>query len=222
MLVIPSLDLVPDFSRPYAASVTEMIHGWEQAGFNRVQLVAGQADRSLPDQRLLEEILRDAQCPAQVAGKFEASEEIDAVLSAGADFVVLGPRALDELDWLAAAAGRFPGQLILTTPARERRARSRGAVRTLPLDLRDLASEVASLPLAALMVQFAADAALGHAEMALLEDVAEEVEFPVQVAGGAIDLGLLRDLDFRGIGAAVVPAAHLASDFDVQAFANLS
>ena len=124
MLVIPSLDLVPDFSRPYAASVTEMIHGWEQAGFNRVQLVVGQADRSLPDQRLLEEILRDAQCPAQVAGKFEASEEIDAVLSAGADFVVLGPRALDELDWLAAAAGRFPGQLILTTPARERRARS--------------------------------------------------------------------------------------------------
>ena len=58
--------------------------------------------------------------------------------------------------------------------------------------------------------------------MALLEDVTEEVEFPVQVAGGAIDLGLLRDLDFRGIGAAVVPAAHLASDFDVQAFANLS
>lgn len=222
MFVIPSLDLEPDLSRAYAAGVAEMINGWEQVGFNRVQLVVGSPDRSLPDQRLLEDILRDVQCPAQVTGKFEASEEIDVALSAGADFVVLGPRALDELDWLASATGRFPGQLILTTPARERRARSRGAVRTLPLDLRDLASEVASLPLAAMMVEFAADAALGHADLALLEDVAEEVEFPVQVAGGVLDLGLLRDLDFRGVGAAVIPAAHFASDFDVQMLANLS
>ena len=222
MLVIPSLDLEPEFSRAYAASVAEMIRGWEQTGFGRVQLVVGPPDRSVPDERMLDEILRDGHCPTQVAGKFEASEEIDAALSSGADFVVLGPRALDELDWLASAAGRFPGQLILTTPARERRARSRGAVRTLPLDLRDLASEVASLPLAGIIVEFAPDASIGHAELALLEDVVEEVEFPVHVAGGVLDLGLLRDLDFRGVSAAIIPAAQISSDFDVQTLANMS
>jgi phosphoribosylformimino-5-aminoimidazole carboxamide ribonucleotide (ProFAR) isomerase len=220
MLVIPSLNLEPDYSRAYAASVAESIHGWERAGFGRVQLLVGPADRALPDERMLDDILRDGHCPTQVAGKFEASEEIDGALSAGADFVVLGTRALDELDWLASAAGRFPGQLILTTPARERRARSRGAVRTLPLDLRDLASEVASLPLAGIIVEFAPDASIGHAELALLEDVAEDVEFPVQVAGGVLDLGLLRDLDFRGVSAAIITAAHLSSDFDEQELAR--
>src|SRR3954467_14745587 len=108
MLVIPSLDLEPDLSRAYASGVAQAIHDWERAGFVRVQLVLGPPDRSLPDERMLDEILRDLHCPTQVAGKFEASEEIDAALSAGADFVALGPRARDELDWLTSAASHFP------------------------------------------------------------------------------------------------------------------
>jgi phosphoribosylformimino-5-aminoimidazole carboxamide ribotide isomerase len=219
MLVIPSLDLEPDFSRTYAAAMADVIHNLEHTGFSRVQLTAGH-DRNLPDDRLIEEMLRDVHCTTQIGGRFEATEEIDAALEAGADFVVLGTRALDEMDWLESVVSRFPGRLVLSSPARERRSRTRGAVRTLPLNLRDFAGEIAGLPLGALIVEFAADSDIGIPELALLEDVAEDVGFPVQVSGGTPDLATLRDLEFREISGAIVTAARLAADFDTETVAR--
>jgi phosphoribosylformimino-5-aminoimidazole carboxamide ribonucleotide (ProFAR) isomerase len=220
MLVIPALDLLADSSRSYAGLVAGKVIEWERAGFARVQLTANSTDRPGPDTRLIEDVLRVVHCPIQVAGRFDSSEDIDAALSAGAEFVVLGRRALDEFDWLSSAASRFPGQLMVASPARERRARTRGALRTLPLDLRDISAELAGLPIAGMVVQFAADATIGHPELALLEDVAEEVEFPVQFSGSAPSLATLRDLEFRGVGAAIIPATHLSAEFDEQTLAR--
>src|SRR3954469_23177154 len=220
MFVIPSVSLEPDVSRSSAASLAEVVQDWERAGFSRVQLALGSVDRPLPDERILEALLRDLHCSVQVSGRFETTEEIDAALAAGAEFVVLGTRALDEFDWLASVAGQFPGQLLLSSPARERRSRTRGAVRTLPLDLRDIASEIGGLPLAGFFVEFSGDSVLGHPELALLEDVAEEVEFPLQVTGGSPDLATLRDLEFRGVGAVILDAAHLSAEFDGQTLAR--
>lgn len=220
MIVIPSMQLGPDFSQTSARDLGELVQNWERDGFPRVQLMFGPVGRQLPAERALEEVLRDVQCAVQIAGRFETTEDIDAAVETGAGFVVLGPRALDELDWLSSVADRFPGQLLLSSPARERRARTRGAVRTLPLDLRDLAAEIAGLPLAGIVVEFADDAVIGHAELALLEDVAEEVEFPVQVSGASPDLATLRDLEFRGVGAVIIDAAHLSAGFDGQTLAR--
>lgn len=220
MLIIPALRLQLHSSRSDIASVTETIAGWERAGFGRVHLIAPSDDRVGPDPRLIEDSVRDVQCPVQVAGRFETSEDIDAALAAGASYVVLGSRAWDEFDWLASAAARFPAQLMVASPARERRARTRGAVRTLPLDLRDMAAELAGLPIAGLVVEFPADVLIGHAELALLEDLADEAEFPIQCAAGAPDLGTLRDLEFRGVSAAILSADHLSAAFDEQTIAR--
>jgi phosphoribosylformimino-5-aminoimidazole carboxamide ribotide isomerase len=220
MIVIPALDLQNDSSRSYSTAVAETIVGWEQAGFARVQLTAGSLDHHGPNTRVIEDILRDVHCPIQVAGRFETSEDIDAALAAGAGYVVLGDRALVEIDWLASAAARFPGQLMVASPARERRARSRGALRTLPLDLRDIAGELSGLQIAGLVVEFTADAVIGHPDLALLEDVTDDVDFPVQVAGSAPDLGTLRDLEFRGIAGVIIPAAQLSAGFDEQTLAR--
>ena len=220
MFVIPSMRLEADASRAYAAAVAEAVLDWEQTGFSRVQLAIRPVERPLLDERLFEELLRDVHCPTQVAGRFEGTDEIDAALGAGAAFVVLGSRALDEFDWLESVAARFPGQLLLSSPARERRSRTRGAVRTLPFDLRDIANEVSGLPLAGLVVEFAADAEIGHPELGLLEDVTEEIDFALQVAGVSPDLATLRDLEFRGVGAVILDAAHLSAAFDGQTLAR--
>lgn len=220
MFIIPSMSLEPDPSRSYANAVAEAVHEWERAGFSRVQLALGPVDRPIPDERVLEDLLRDIHSPIQVTGRFEATEEIDAALSAGAEFVVLGARALDEFDWLTSVSTRFPGQLLLSSPARERRSRTRGAVRTLPLDLRDIATEVAGLPLAGLIVDFGADTTIGHSELALLEDIADEIEYPIQVSTASPDLATLRDLEFRAVTSAIVDATHLSATFDGQTLAR--
>jgi phosphoribosylformimino-5-aminoimidazole carboxamide ribonucleotide (ProFAR) isomerase len=220
MIVIPSMQVEPDSSRSYANGVSEVVQSWERDGFTRMQLALRQVDRSQPAERVLEEVLRDVQCAVQVSGRFDTTEDIDSALETGAGFIVLGSRALDELDWLSSVAGRFPGQLLLSTPARERRARTRGTLRTLPLDLRDLAAEIGGAPLAGILVEFAHDAVIGHSELALLEDVVEEVEFTVQVSGASPDLATLRDLEFRGVGGVIIDAAHLSAGFDGQTIAR--
>ena len=222
MLVIPSLDLDADFSRAYAAGVAGTIHEWERAGFTASSSSSSPPDRALPDERLLDEtsFVTPTARPRSRESSSRAKKSMRR-LRPGAAFVVLGTRALDELDWLTSAASRFPGQLMLTTPARERRARARGARAHAAAGPARPRRRGGVAPLAGVVVEFAADAAIGHAELALLEDVADDVEFPVQVAGGLPDLGALRDLEFRGISAAIIERrATVATDFDGQTLAR--
>jgi phosphoribosylformimino-5-aminoimidazole carboxamide ribonucleotide (ProFAR) isomerase len=214
VLIIPSLEIHADASRGYALAVADRIHEWEHVGFSRAQLTLRPARDARLDLRVLEDVLREVQSATQVAAALDSTDDIDAALSAGAEFVVLSGRAVEELDWLSAVAGRFPGQLLMATPARERRSRTRGAVRTLPLDLREMAAEMAAFPLAGIVVEFGADASIDHTDLGLLEDIAEEVGFPVQASGGSPSLGTLRDLEFRGIGAAILSAEYLSAEFD--------
>lgn len=220
MFVVPSLQLGSDSGRAYATALADSLREWEAVGFRRVQLVLGGKEGPGVDARLLELALYDAHCPIQVSGPIESGEDLEAILATGADFAVLGSRAMDDTDWAASLVSRFAGQVIVSTPARERRLRSRGAVRTLSLDLRDIVGELAGLPLGGLIVDFPPDAEMNHADLALVEDVVEEADFPVLVAGGAMTLASLRDLEFRGASAVIMPAAHLSAEFDEQTLAR--
>ena len=46
------------------------------------------------------------------------------------------------------------------------------------------------------------------------------MDFPVQVSVAAPDLATLRDLEFRGVSAAIIDAAHLSAEFDGQTLAR--
>src|ERR1044071_6154888 len=98
MFIIPSMSLEPEASRPYASAVAMAVQEWDRAGFRRVQLALGPVDRPVPDERVLEDMLRDVHSTIQMSGRFESSEEVDGALAGGAEFIVLGPRALDEFD----------------------------------------------------------------------------------------------------------------------------
>lgn len=215
MFVVPSVQLEPDLSRSHAASVAESMREWESFGFQRVQVVITSVDA-----RILDLIMREAHGPVQVVGPIESWDDVDAVLATGPNYAVLGARALEDPDWLGSIAGRFPGQLIVSSPARERRMRSRGAVRTLPHDLRDIAAEFAGLPLGGLIVEFPPDAEMDHADLALVEDVVENSGLPVLVSGATYTLASLRDLEFRGASAVIIATAQLSAAFDEQLLAR--
>jgi phosphoribosylformimino-5-aminoimidazole carboxamide ribotide isomerase len=223
MIVIPSFDLPhPDHPAPPASTATrDLVHEWEWMGFRRIQLVepAPRGDRPL-NRHGAEDILREAHVEVQVAGHIASADDVDALTAAGAAFVVVGTRGLDEPDWLHSVVDAFPDLLIVETTARERRIRTRGWVRTLPVDVRDLADELSDLRLAALMVAFPSDAAFDHADLALVEDLTEAVPYPVLVSGGQPTLAALRDLEFRGVGGVIIPSALLSASFDEQTIAR--
>jgi phosphoribosylformimino-5-aminoimidazole carboxamide ribotide isomerase len=223
MIIVPSIDLPhPDHSPSASArDARTAILEWEWLGFQRVQLMEPTSDERRPlNRREAEELLRDIHMDVQVGGDVRSADDVEALILAGAASVVLGSRAVDEPEWLASTASTFPALIVVETTARERRVRSRGWVRTLPVDLRDLADEVSDMPLAALLVRFGADATIDHADLGLLEDLTERLPFPVEVVGGLQTLATLRDLEFRGVAATIIDANRLSDTLDEQTLAR--
>ncbi len=208
MIAIPAVDLhdTGQTGRAIAAvrarPSSEVARSLSDLGFRRLHVVESGASSSLP---AVEDILRDTNARVQVSGVSSASE-IEQLLRAGVDYVVVGERGLDEPDWLADMADLYPGEIAVATDVRDRRVVRRGWVRTLPVDVLDIVDELNHLPLRELLVSLpAVDGGMGMSELSLLEDVAEQSRFPVSVVG-TTTMADLRALEHRGIAGAIIDA----------------
>jgi phosphoribosylformimino-5-aminoimidazole carboxamide ribotide isomerase len=215
MIAIPSVDLhdgamvgpaqIPAKGRA-RDSHFEVARNLVDLGFRHLHVVEAGAASGVP---AVEEIVRDTNATVQVGGVVSTSE-IEHLLRAGVDHVVVGARALDEPEWLADIADLYPGAIAVATDVRDRRVVRRGWVRTLPVDILDVVDELNALPLRELLVTVRpVDGAAGIADLALLEDVADRSRFPVSVVGGVSSVSDLRALEHRGIAGAVIDAGRL-------------
>lgn len=227
MLVIPKLELLGGahahrgVASPMASDdVVATARAWAAAGFSRLHVVDSDAVAGRgSNARQLEAIARDAALEIQVACGSESMDQIEACLDAGATRVVLGPRALVELDWLGSIAETFPGALIVETTVHERRVVTRGWVRTLPVDLLDLIDDLGGIPLAALFVTALDGAGGGGLELALMEDVVEACEFPVLAEDDRPTMSGLYALEHRGLAGVVIPDSTFATELEPRSVA---
>jgi len=212
---------VPD-DGPALGDPIAVARTWATAGFKRVHLIDldAVANGSSSD-RIVEEVIRDGALEVQVAGAVESTDAIERLVDAGAWRVVLGPRALEERDWLASISDLFPGLLVVATDIRERRVVTRGWVRSLPLDILDVIEELTTLSLGGLLVSTAScDGSHESADLALIEDIAEACAFPVTTVGSVQTMSDLRALEHRGIAGVVLGDALYSGILDPRAVAQ--
>jgi phosphoribosylformimino-5-aminoimidazole carboxamide ribotide isomerase len=211
MIVIPLVDLQGAQGRhsTHARRPVPSMAARELAdlGFARLHVEGGSA--AFSNVSGVEELLRDATARLQVGG-VTTTTDIDGLLRAGAESVVVGDRGIDEPEWLADVAALYPEAVALATDVRDRRVVRRGWVRTLPVDILDLVDELNDVPLSYVIVHIRSlDGAMRISELSLLEDVAERSRCPVFVAGGVSTIHDLRALEHRGIAGAVIDADML-------------
>jgi phosphoribosylformimino-5-aminoimidazole carboxamide ribotide isomerase len=214
MIAIPALDIgmsspLSREGRMRAASAAVTARDLIDLGFSYLHVQSGTgaaASTSLPE---LEEVVRDSHARVQV-GRVASTSDIEQLLRAGADAIVVGDRALEEPDWLAHVVDLYPDTIAVATDVRDRRVARRGWVRTLPVDILDLVDELNTLPLRELIVNIRPlDAAMRFEELSLLEDVADRSRCPVFAAGGITSINDLRALEHRGLAGAVIEAEKL-------------
>src|SRR5690349_13444913 len=159
-------------------------------GFRRLHLVdldAATGRGSNAD--LIRDMLADRTLEMQVGGGIRSGETIERLLAEGARNIIVGTRALEEMEWLAEMTSLFPGELIVAADVRERRIVTRGWTRTLPRDILDAVAELNDLPLGGILVTAVhREGQLGGTDLPLMEDVAELSEAPVIAAGGVASM----------------------------------
>lgn len=192
---------------------------WWSHGFRRLHVIDLDAATGRGENRaLVRGILDDAAAEVQVGGGVRDAARLEELLDDGADWVVLGTRALEEPDWLAEMAARHPDRLIVAVDVRERRVVTRGWSRTLPEHVDDMVDELNGLPLAGLLVTAVhREGQLQGTDLPLMEDVAEASRAPVFAAGGVSTLDDLRALEHRGAAGAVIGMALYTGALDPRA-----
>lgn len=195
---------------------------WTAAGFTRMHIVDLDAATGRGSNReSVTQLLWDHPSALQVGGGVRTDEDVTSILEAGAAAVVLGTRALEDLDWLASMAARFPGRCILAADVRERKITTRGWARTLTRDVLGIVEEVSTLPLAGLLVTAVhREGKMQGTDLPLMEDVVDLSPFPVIASGGIGSLNDLRQLDDRGVAAVVVGMALYTGAIDPRVLAE--
>jgi len=232
MIAIPAVDLRDGrFARQgrretSAASAaladpSEIARSLADLGFTRIHLVDNPARQmkgsSAP---AVEEIVRETNAKVQVAG-VNSGSAIEQLFRSGADYVVVGGRAIEEPDWLAGIAELYPDSIVVATDVRDRRIVRRGWVRTVPFDLLDLVDNLSGLPVGGILVDgLQLDAASRHADLALVEAVAERSPCPVMVSARLGTLEDLRAIEHRGAAGAVLSDEQLSRVLDARAVAR--
>ena len=194
----------------------EVARSWERYGFSRLHVVDLDAATGRGSNRsVVRAILDEADVPVQVGGGIRSGDLVEELLDAGASNVIVGTRALEEIEWLAGIAGSHPGEIIVACDVRERRVTTRGWVRTLPVDILDAVEELNSLPLAGLLVTAVhREGQMQGTDLPLMEDVAEASSFPVYASGGVSSMQDLRALEHRGIAGVVIGMALYTGALD--------
>jgi phosphoribosylformimino-5-aminoimidazole carboxamide ribotide isomerase len=200
----------------------EVARSWERYGFTRLHVVdldaaTGQGS-NLP---IVITLIEDAGMPVQVGGGVRSGDLVEELLEAGASRVILGTRAIEDPEWLAGIASRYPGVILVAADVRERRVTTRGWAHTLPVDILDLVDELNAVPLGGLLVTAVhREGQMKGTDLPLMEDVAERSNVPVFASGGVATMEDLRALEHRGLAGVVIGMALYTGALDPFAVAG--
>lgn len=194
----------------------EVARAWERYGFNRLHVVDLDAATGRGSNvALVRSLIAGAAVPVQVGGGIRSGDQVQELLDFGAEQVIVGTRAIEEIEWLAGLASRHPGEIIVACDVRGRRVTTRGWAHTLPLDILDAIEELNTIPLGALLVTAVhREGQMQGTDLPLMEDVVEASRVPVFAAGGVASLQDLRALEYRGVAGVVVGMALYTGALD--------
>ncbi|HVX39321.1 MAG TPA: HisA/HisF-related TIM barrel protein, partial [Gemmatimonadaceae bacterium] len=149
------------------------------------------------------------------------SEHVDHLLGSGADHVIVGTRAFEELDWLDKIVSRYPGRIIVAADVRDRQVVTRGWAMRLSLRIDEAVDRLNALPLGGLLVTAVhVEGKMAGPDVALMSSVVDSAAFPVIASGGISSMHDLRTLQSAGVAAAVIGMALYTGTLDARAVAE--
>ena len=143
------------------------------------------------------------------------------LLEAGAARVITGTRAIADRAWLAETAMAYPDRIVVAADVRERRITTNGWSANDGPDIADCLGELATLPLAGVLVTAVhREGALAGTDLPLMRELAGLTSLRLQASGGITTMEELRTLATAGFAAAILGMALYTGALDARTVAE--
>lgn len=96
-------------------------------------------------------IIKEFGVPAEVGGGIRDAATIDELISAGADRVVVGTKAVKEPEWLGEMADRHPGRIVLSMDTKAGLIAIKGWQESAAITVQDMFDRIRDMPLAGVL-----------------------------------------------------------------------
>lgn len=144
----------------------------------------------------------------ELGGGIREQSDIEQMLEIGIQRVIVGTSAVNEFDWLAEVAEKFPGKIALALDARGSKIASHGWTKSSAKLILDFAIEAAKLPIAAIIyTDISKDGMLSGPNFERTSELAEQVDVPVIASGGISTVEDVRKLSQMKVEGAIIGRA---------------
>ena len=141
----------------------------------------------------------------QIGGGIRDRDTIVKMLDLGITRVIVGTKAVNDIEWLKEVSQEFAGKVVLSLDARGNKIATQGWEKESNLELVDFVKQVAALPLAAIIyTDINKDGMLAGANVERTKELAQAVNLPVIAAGGVTTLEDIEKLAQTKIVAAAI------------------
>ncbi|MCF7957734.1 MAG: 1-(5-phosphoribosyl)-5-[(5-phosphoribosylamino)methylideneamino]imidazole-4-carboxamide isomerase [Phycisphaerae bacterium] len=205
MIILPAIDLRDgkcvrllqgDYDRQinYGDNPAAQAMAFQQQGAKWLHVVDldGALHGKMHNRDVIETIVKTTDLKVEVGGGIRQDDVVADLLNAGVTQVVIGTRAMEDLDWFKQLVLRHPGQIVLGLDARDGRIATRGWTETGKMTVAEMAIIVNDWPLAAIVyTDIACDGMLTGPNIESTRTLAESCSVPVIASGG---VGKLQDI----------------------------
>ena len=111
-----------------------------------VDLIGAKSQRSI-EMDAIQQLVQMSQKPIEVGGGIRNKETIQAYLSSGVDYCIVGTQAIIDQAWLTEMSHLFPGKILVSVDAKQTAIQINGWTEETVLDVFDYVSQIQHLPL---------------------------------------------------------------------------
>ncbi|MBL7085252.1 MAG: 1-(5-phosphoribosyl)-5-[(5-phosphoribosylamino)methylideneamino]imidazole-4-carboxamide isomerase [Candidatus Omnitrophica bacterium] len=224
MLVIPAIDLKDgivvrllqgkfDEMTVYAHDPAETAKAWEKQGANRLHIVDldGARTGGVTNVTAARQIIEGVNIPVQFGGGLRTREDIDAIISIGAKWAILGTKACEDLDFVKKVVSEFGEQIIVSIDVKYKKVATRGWTETSAIEDVELIKRLQDVGVKSFIyTDISRDGTLTGINIEGIKRVLEETGASVIYSGGVStmeDIKNLNPLEKQGLVGIIIGKA---------------
>jgi phosphoribosylformimino-5-aminoimidazole carboxamide ribotide isomerase len=168
---------------------------------------------------LISQVIAGSGLKVEVGGGVRCTADIQNLLNAGAERIVVGTKALEDWNWFRALAhdAEFDSKLVLALDAKEGQIATRGWTQTSTRTAVDVAAEVSDWPLGAILyTDVSKDGMLQGPNLIYTNALAKAGKVPVIASGGVGSLDHIEQLRKLPIWGAIVGRSLYEGTLDLR------